>query len=47
LHVESKPRQAVIHHFQFGLTLVVVHRAASTTGFVVQPRRCVVERSLG
>jgi putative transposase len=31
----------------FGLTLVVVRRAAGTTGFVVQPRRWMVERSLG
>ena len=33
--------------FPFGLALIVVRRAAGTTGFVVQPRRWVVERSLG
>jgi Transposase DDE domain len=27
--------------------LIIVRRAAGTTGFVVQPRRWVVERSLG
>jgi putative transposase len=31
----------------FGLTLIIVRRAAGTIGFVVQPRRWVVERSLG
>ena len=31
----------------FGLTLVIVRPAAGTTGFVLQPRRWVVERSLG
>ena len=31
----------------FCLTLIIVRRAAGATGFVVQPRRWVVERSLG
>ena len=30
-----------------GLALIIVRRLAGTTGFVVQPRRWVVERSLG
>ena len=30
-----------------GLTLIIVRRVAGSTGFVVQPRRWVVERSLG
>jgi putative transposase len=30
-----------------GLTLIIVRRAAGSSGFVVQPRRWVVERSLG
>src|SRR5206468_7890681 len=30
-----------------GLVLIIVRRLAGTTGFVVQPRRWVVERSLG
>ena|SRR3712207_2795999 len=38
---------ALLACFLFGLTLVIVRRAAGTTGFVVQPRRWVVERSLG
>jgi len=29
-----------------GLALIIVRRAAGSTGFVVQPRRWVVERSL-
>ena len=33
--------------FLFGLTLVIVRRVAGSRGFVVQPRRWVVERSLG
>jgi putative transposase len=33
--------------FLLGLTLVVVRRIAGTTGFVVVPRRWVVERTLG
>ena len=33
--------------FLFGLTLIIVRRVAGRTGFVVQPRRWVVERSLG
>ena len=31
----------------FGITLVVVSKAAAQEGFVVQPRRWVVERSFG
>ena len=38
---------ALLACFLFGLTLILVRRAAGTTGFVVQPRRWVVERSLG
>ena len=38
---------ALLACFLFGLALVVVRRAAGSTGFVVQPRRWVVERSLG
>ena len=38
---------ALLACFLFGLTLIIVRRAAGTTGFVVQPRRWVVERSLG
>ena len=38
---------ALLACFLFGLTLVLVRRAPGTTGFVVQPRRWVVERSLG
>jgi putative transposase len=38
---------ALLACFLFGLALVVVRRAAGTTGFVVQPRRWVVERTLG
>ena len=30
-----------------GLVLIIVRRLAGTTGFVVQPRRWVVERSFG
>ena len=33
--------------FLFGPTLIVVRRAADATGFVVQPRRWAVQRSLG
>jgi putative transposase len=33
--------------FLLGLTLVVVRRIAGTSGFVVVPRRWVVERTLG
>ncbi|MCC2677398.1 MAG: transposase of ISAli1, family subgroup [Ramlibacter sp.] len=33
--------------FVAGLALIIVRRAAGRTGFVVQPRRWVVERSLG
>jgi putative transposase len=38
---------AMLACFLFGLALIVVRRAAGSTGFVVQPRRWVVERSLG
>jgi putative transposase len=38
---------ALLACFLFGLALVIVRRAAGATGFVVQPRRWVVERSLG
>ena len=38
---------ALLACFLFGLALIVVRRAAGSTGFVVQPRRWVVERSLG
>jgi putative transposase len=38
---------ALLACFLFGLTLIVVRRAAGSTGFVVQPRRWVVERTLG
>ena len=38
---------ALLACFLFGLALIVVRRAAGATGFVVQPRRWVVERSLG
>jgi putative transposase len=38
---------ALLACFLFGLTLIIVRRAAGSTGFVVQPRRWVVERSLG
>lgn len=33
--------------FLLGLTLIIVRRSAGTTGFVVVPRRWVVERTLG
>jgi putative transposase len=33
--------------FLLGLTLIVVRRIAGTSGFVVIPRRWVVERSFG
>jgi transposase len=33
--------------FLAGLVLIIVRRLAGSTGFVVQPRRWVVERSLG
>jgi putative transposase len=38
---------ALLTCFLFGLALIIVRRAAGSTGFVVQPRRWVVERSLG
>ena len=38
---------ALLACFLFGLTLVIVRPPAGTTGFVVQPRRWAVERSLG
>lgn len=33
--------------FMLGLTLIIVRRIAGTSGFVVLPRRWVVERTLG
>src|SRR5215204_4521813 len=38
---------AMLACFLFGLTLIIVRRVAGSTGFVVQPRRWVIERSLG
>ncbi len=38
---------ALLACFLAGLVLIIVRRAAGSTGFVVQPRRWVVERSLG
>src|SRR5918993_177464 len=38
---------ALLACFLFGLTLIIVRRVAGSCGFVVQPRRWVVERSLG
>ena len=38
---------ALLACFLAGLVLIIVRRVAGTTGFVVQPRRWVVERSLG
>ena len=38
---------ALLACFLFGLALTVVRRAAGSSGFVVQPRRWVVERTLG
>ena len=38
---------AVLACFLFGLTLIIVRRPAGSTGFVVQPRRWVVERVRG
>src|SRR5512134_2571248 len=38
---------ALLACFLLGLTLVIVRRIAGTTGFVVLPRRWVVERTLG
>ena len=38
---------ALLACFLFGLTLILVRRVAGTRGFAVQPRRWVVERSLG
>ncbi len=38
---------ALLACFVFGLALIIVRRPAGSTGFVVQPRRWVVERSLG
>jgi putative transposase len=35
---------ALLACFLFGLTLVIVRRAAGTIGFVVQPRRWIVLR---
>jgi putative transposase len=38
---------ALLACFVFGLVLIIVRRAAGATGFAVQPRRWVVERTLG
>ena len=38
---------ALLACYLAGLLLIIVRRPAGTTGFVVQPRRWVVERSLG
>jgi putative transposase len=38
---------ALLACFVFGLVLIIVRRAAGATGSVVQPRRWVVERTLG
>ena len=38
---------ALLACFLFGLALIIVRRIAGSTGFVVQPRRWVVERTLG
>jgi putative transposase len=38
---------ALLACYLAGLVLIIVRRAAGTTGFVVQPRRWVIERSLG
>ena len=38
---------ALLACFLAGLALIIVRRTAGSTGFVVQPRRWVVERSLG
>jgi putative transposase len=38
---------ALLACFLLGLTLVVVRRLAGTEGFVLLPRRWVVERTLG
>ena len=38
---------ALLACFLSGLVLIIVRRLAGSTGFVVQPRRWVVERSLG
>jgi len=38
---------ALLACFLFGLTLIVVRRVAGAVGFVVVPRRWVVERTLG
>ena len=38
---------ALLAYFLLGLTPIVVRRVAGATGFVVIPRRWVVERTLG
>ena len=38
---------ALLACFLFGLALIILRRLAGSTGFVVQPRRWVVERTLG
>ncbi len=37
----------LLAYFLLGLTLIIVRRIAGTTGFVVIPRRGIVERTLG
>jgi putative transposase len=38
---------ALLACYLAGLVLIIVRRPAGTTGFIVQPRRWVIERSLG
>ena len=38
---------ALLACFLLGLTLIIVRRLAGSTGFVLLPRRWVVERTLG
>jgi putative transposase len=38
---------ALLACFLLGLTLIIVRRIAGTTGFVVLPRRWVIERTIG
>jgi putative transposase len=45
--VGNRKVAALLACFLLGLTLVVVRRIAGSTGFIVIPRRWVVERSLG
>ena len=39
--------EALLACYLAGLALIIVRRAAGSTGFAVQPRRWVAERSLG